>query len=208
MKHRKGRLPFAALPVLLLTLSLMTHCESNAEATQRKEAYFAGGCFWCIEADFEKLPGVISVVSGYAGGRGENPTYRNYSRRGHIEVARIIYDAEKISYAKLLSYFMTRINPLDGEGQFCDRGPSYATAIFYRTAAEKKLALKAIHDTGKILGKPVRTRVIRFTKFWKAEGYHQNYYIKNPLRYRSYRNQCQRDQKLREVWQGKKLPMK
>jgi len=196
----------SATGTLFLLISLIVLLDAEPmEAASPGEAYFAGGCFWCVEADFEKLPGVLRAESGYAGGRGASPTYQDYSRKGHIEAVKVIYDRKKISYRELLSYFMMHINPLDSGGQFCDRGFSYSSALFYRTGAEKKLAMEAINKTEKILRRPVVTRVIKLRNFYKAEKYHQNYYRVNPLRYKYYRHGCGRDKKIKKIWKGRKL---
>lgn len=205
---RQRKKLISATGTLLLIISVVIFFDGKTmEAASPGEAYFAGGCFWCVEADFEKLHGVLRAESGYAGGRGTNPTYQNYSRKGHIEAVKVIYDKKKISYRELLSYFMMHIDPLDSGGQFCDRGFSYSSALFYRTGAEKKLALNAIKKTEKVLARPVATRVIRLTAFYKAEKYHQNYYRVNPIRYKYYRHGCGRDKKIKEIWKGRKLSL-
>ena len=205
MRAGKTAIQLTGVIALLFVSGLYFLSDADARQLARAEAYFAGGCFWCVEADFEKLPGVISVVSGYAGGWGKNPGYRNYSSKGHIEAAKIIYNPQKISYGRLLAHFMINIDPTDGGGQFCDRGFSYSTAVFYRTPSEKKQALQAVEETRRILRKKTATRVVRLTRFWKAEEYHQDYYKKNPLRYRYYRRSCGRDARLQDLWQGRKL---
>ncbi|MCF6221339.1 MAG: peptide-methionine (S)-S-oxide reductase MsrA [Robiginitomaculum sp.] len=175
----------------------------QTETANRAEAVFAGGCFWCVEADFEKLPGVIEAVSGYAGGHVKNPTYKQVvgGGTGHYEVAKIIYDPGKVSYGELLEHFWTTVDPTDDGGQFCDRGQSYATAIFanpeqIETARASKKALQA---SGR-LKKKVVTPVIKAVPFYKAETYHQDYYKKNPIRYKYYRTGCRRDKRLKQIW--------
>jgi len=165
---------------------------------QTATAVFAGGCFWCVEADFEKLDGVGDVVSGYAGGATDNPTYRNHE--GHLEVAEIPYDPSVITYRELVDYFFRHVDPLDAGGQFCDRGHSYTTAVFYRTAEEYEAAKAAKAAAEEALGKEVVTPIRELQKFWIAEDYHQDYYKKNPVRYKFYRTSCGRDRRVKEVW--------
>lgn len=158
----------------------------------------AGGCFWCVESDFEKLAGVGDVLAGYAGGESHSPTYQNHA--DHLEVVEIAYDDRVISYKELVAYLLRHIDPLDAGGQFCDRGHSYTTAIFYRTPTERAAAEAALSDAEAQLGQQVATRILALDRFWIAEDYHQDYYKKNPLRYRYYRNGCGRDQRIAEVW--------
>jgi peptide methionine sulfoxide reductase msrA/msrB len=167
-----------------------------------QKAIFAGGCFWCMEADFEKIPGVRSVTSGYIGGTGPDPTYENYGAKGYIEAVEVIYDSSVITYERLLDYFWRSIDPTDGDGQFCDRGHGYSTAIFYTTEEQKNLAerTKAALNTSGTLKDPVQTMILEAGKFYPAEDYHQDYYKKNPARYKFYRFRCGRDSRLEEVW--------
>lgn len=180
--------------------------EVKKAMTQKKAgtatATFAGGCFWCTEADFEKVPGVTEVVSGYAGGSGENPTYETYARLGHLEVIQVRYDPAKVSYAQLLDVFWRHIDPTDPDGQFVDRGAGYRSAIFYHDEEQKRLAeaSKAALEASGRFAKPVVTEIVRLNRFYPAEGYHQDYYKKNPLRYRYYRSGSGRDQFLEKVW--------
>lgn len=168
-----------------------------AAAQTRAEAVFAGGCFWCVESDFEHLDGVIEAESGYTGGTLQSPTYENHE--GHIEAVRVIYDPSRVSYARLLSHFWRHHDPLDGAGQFCDRGPSYAPAIFV-TEAQRPAAEATRAEVQRILGREVATPIRPLTRFWRAEEYHQDYYEKNPVPYRFYRWRCGRDQRVSEVW--------
>jgi peptide methionine sulfoxide reductase msrA/msrB len=173
----------------------------NAVTTERI-ATLAGGCFWCVESDFEKVPGVIKVVSGYAGGTGANPTYESYARMGYIEAVQVYYDPQKINYEKLLNYFWHHIDPTDGGGQFVDRGPQYRSAIFYQDDEQRQMAEKskqALDKSGK-LGKPIATNLIKLTKFYPAEDYHQNYHTKNPIRYNYYRHGSGRDKTVKKLW--------
>jgi len=158
----------------------------------------AGGCFWCVESDLEKLPGVGDVISGYAGGGTDNPTYRNHA--AHLEVVQAPYDPTQTSYAEIVTYFLRHIDPLDDGGQFCDRGHSYTTAVFYETPEERTLAEAALAKAADELGKTIVTPAIELDKFWIAEDYHQNYYQKNPIRYNYYRRGCGRDARVAEVW--------
>jgi len=169
-----------------------------------KVAIFAGGCFWCMEGPFDKLAGVVSTTSGYTGGEKKNPTYKEVSAggTGHAEAVRIVYDPAKVSYERLLEVFWHNIDPLARDRQFCDAGPQYRSAIFHvdeeqrRAAAASKAALEA---SGKLKG-PIATQIVPAGEFWPAEEYHQDYYQKNPIRYRYYRGGCGRDSRLKELW--------
>ncbi|PHS37086.1 MAG: peptide-methionine (S)-S-oxide reductase [Robiginitomaculum sp.] len=199
---------FTKIAFSVLAIGLTASGFANAQASDKimpkqAEAVFAGGCFWCVEADFEKLPGVLEAVSGYAGGHTKNPTYKQVTRNntGHYEVAKIIYDPTKISYSELVEYFWTTVDPTDAGGQFCDRGQSYATAIFatpgqIETARTSKTALE---NSGRLKDKVV-TPILPSARFYKAETYHQDYYKKNPIRYNYYRTGCRRDKRLRKLW--------
>jgi peptide methionine sulfoxide reductase msrA/msrB len=167
-------------------------------------ATFAGGCFWCTEADLEKLDGVVKVVSGYTGGNEENPSYEQVSsgRTGHVEAIQIYYDPTKIAYEELLDTFWKQIDPTDSGGQFVDRGSQYRSAIFYHDEEQKRLAEKSKEDlnrSGKF-NKPIVTAIVKFKKFYEAEDYHQDYSKKNPLNYQFYRFSSGRDQFLTGVW--------
>lgn len=170
---------------------------SSAQQGARAEAVFAGGCFWCVESDFEHLDGVIEAVSGYTGGELLNPTYQNHE--GHVEAVRVIYDPSRISYRQLLHHFWRHHDPLDGGGQFCDRGPSYAPAIFV-TDAQRAEAEASLAETQRVLGRQIATPIRPAGRFWRAEDYHQDYYERNSVQYRFYRWRCGRDQRIREVW--------
>jgi peptide methionine sulfoxide reductase msrA/msrB len=175
--------------------------ETNA-ITSESIATLAGGCFWCVESDFEKFPGVIKVISGYAGGKGGNPTYETYAEMGYIEAVQVYYDPQKITYEQLLNYFWRHIDPTDGGGQFSDRGPQYRSAIFYQDNEQRQIAEKskqALEKSGK-LGKHIATDIIKFTNFYPAEEYHQNYHTKNPARYNFYRKWSGRDHTVRKLW--------
>ncbi len=175
-----------------------------AENVMTKKATFAGGCFWCVEADFEKLPGVVKVISGYTGGNRENPTYEEVSSgtTGHVEAVQVYYDPNKVTYEELLDFFWRHIDPTDSGGQFVDRGPQYRSIIFYHDEEQRKLAEKskeALDKSGRFK-KPVVTEIIKFTKFYEAEEYHQDYYKKHSLKYAYYRHGSGRDQFLSKVW--------
>lgn len=159
------------------------------------KAMFAGGCFWCMEKPFEQLDGVVDVVSGYAGGTAQNPTYENYARGGHIEVVEITFEPEKISYAELLEVYWRQVDPTDAGGQFVDRGHAYTTAIFYADDQQRRLAeaSRAELEASRIFRAPIVTPILPYATFYPAEEYHQNYYKKNPLRYSFYRSRSGRD---------------
>jgi peptide methionine sulfoxide reductase msrA/msrB len=165
-------------------------------------ATVAGGCFWCVESDFEKVPGVLKVVSGYTGGTGEHPTYETYAQQGYIEAVQIFYDPAKVTYEQLLDVLWRHIDPTDGGGQFGDRGPQYRSAIFTHDEEQRRIAEKSKEELGKSgrFSKPIVTEIIKFERFIDAEEYHQDYYKKNPLRYRYYRHGSGRDQFLEKVW--------
>jgi len=170
-----------------------------------KTATFAGGCFWCVEADFDKVEGVISTTSGYTGGRTANPTYEEVSGggTGHAEAVEIVYDPAKVSYEKLLDVFWHNIDPLVKDRQFCDRGDQYRTAIFYHDDEQRRLAEGSKAAVEKRFKQPVYTQIVAAGPFTKAEEYHQDFYVKNPIRYKFYRFNCGRDARLEELW-GKK----
>ena len=178
----------------------------NQSVKMTQTAVFAGGCFWCTEADFEKLDGVLEVISGYTGGNVENPTYEQVSSgsTGHIESIKVIYDPSKVSYADLLNYFWKHVDPTDGGGQFVDRGGQYISAIFYTTETEKQLAeasKKTLEASG-VFNKPIVTKIVPLGEFYKAENYHQDYYDRNPIRYKWYRHGSGRDKFLEKSWKN------
>lgn len=174
---------------------------------ESRTATFAGGCFWCMESDFEKLPGVIDAVSGYSGGGGENPTYEDYGQKGHVEVIQVIYDPMKIGYNELLENFWVNIDSLDDGGQFCDRGHPYTTAIFYHDSEQKSLAEKSKEKVSEVLGESIVTPILKLDKFYKAEDYHQNYHNAHSVKYKAYRYACRRDARLKELWKNKTLDL-
>ncbi len=194
-------LPFAVLLIaagLLGTPSLAQNGEQQPLAT----ATFAGGCFWCMEPPFDKLDGVVSTVSGYIGGRTNMPTYDDVSAggTGHAEAVEIVYDPAKVSYDQLLDAFWRNVDPLDAGGQFCDRGDQYRSAIFVHDDRQLQGAEASKKAVSSLLEQPIVTAIVPATTFYPAEDYHQDYYEKNPLRYRFYRFNCGRDGRLRELW--------
>lgn len=184
-----------------------TATTSSLAPGEQEVAVFAGGCFWCTESDFDKMPGVLSTTSGYTGGNVENPTYEQVSAgtTGHIEAVLVSYDPTITSYAKLVEAFWPTIDPLTANAQFCDQGEQYRSAIFYSTP-EEKAAAEASRDALQASGRfsqPIVTEILPGAVFYPAEEYHQDYYMKNPLRYAYYRNGCGRDDRLEQLW-GKK----
>jgi len=165
-------------------------------------AIVAGGCFWCLEHPFERLDGVGEVVSGYTGGDEVGPSYRDvgYGRTGHVEAVRIVYDPERISYAKLLEVFFRNIDPTQDDGQFCDRGPQYRTAVFVEDAAQRRAAEAAKADAAAKLDDPIVTEIRDAGPFYIAEDYHQDYYRTHPVQYQRYRRGCGRDARLKALW--------
>jgi peptide-methionine (S)-S-oxide reductase len=167
-------------------------------------ATFAGGCFWCMEPPFDKIDGVLSTTSGYTGGNKENPTYKEVSRgsTGHAESVQVVYDPKRVSYEQLLNVFWHNIDPTSAGGQFCDWGNQYRSEIFYHDENQKRLAeqSKAALEKSKPFKEPIVTRITAATTFWPAEEYHQDYYQKNPVRYKFYRYGCGRDKRLQELW--------
>ena len=166
------------------------------------KATFAGGCFWCMEPPFDKLAGVSATVSGYTGGHRKQPKYEEVSAgtTGHVEVLEITYDPTKVSYQQLLDVYWRNVDPLDDGGQFCDRGEQYKTAIFYHNDEQKRLAEQSKIKAAERLGRKVVTPIRPAAQFYAAEDYHQNYYQRNPLRYKYYRFSCGRDKRLEQLW--------
>ena len=174
----------------------------SAFASKKEKAYFAGGCFWCVEESFEKLNGVEEVISGYSGGTTENPTYKEvtYGKTGHFEVVEVIYNKEIITYEELLKNFWLNIDPFDAYGQFCDKGYSYRSVAFFQNSNEKKLIERDIKDLEKKFNKKIVTYVRKFSKFFKAEDYHQDFYKIKFQKYIRYKNACKREQTLNNIW--------
>jgi len=174
---------------------------STAAAGPLAQAVFAGGCFWSAEHDIERTSGVTDVVVGYTGGIRRHPTYESHG--GHLEAIRVTYDPAKISYAALVDAFFHNIDPTDPQGQICDRGPSYRTAVFVASPEERAQAEAVKAQAARTLGKPVATQVLDAGVFWPAEAYHQHYARKNPADYMAYRLGCGRDARIRAVWRGR-----
>ena len=174
---------------------------SNFAMANEKKAYFAGGCFWCVEEAFEKTPGVLSAMSGYTGGHVKNPTYEqvSYTETGHYEAVEVVYDAEKVSFDQLLDVFWKNIDPFDGQGQFCDKGTSYLSAVFYQNDEEKKLFEESKKRLNIDISK-IATDIKPLDIFYPAEDYHQDYYKKNPIRYKFYKTSCGRQLRLKKIW--------
>ena len=176
---------------------------SNIGQTQNvKTAYFAGGCFWCMEEAFENVKGVLDVVSGYSGGTTKNPTYKEVvkGKTGHFEAIEVRYDSDKIKYKDLLENFWINIDPFDADGQFCDKGYSYKSVAFYLSDIEKNLITNSIKSLEKKFNKKIVTYIIKFEKFYKAEEYHQDYYVKNFINYLRYKKGCKRVKTLEKIW--------
>ena len=165
-------------------------------------AVFAGGCFWCMEGPFESLKGVVSVESGYTGGPEKQPAYMMVAKgkTGHVEAVRVVYRPDEVSYAELLNTFWHNIDPTQDDGQFCDKGQQYRSAVFVGSDEERTLAEQSRDAAGKRLGRTIVTQVLPGQDFWLAEEYHQDFYKKNPRRYRSYRAGCGRDHRLQQLW--------
>ncbi len=185
--------------------SLATWIPSGSlQAVEPAKAYFAGGCFWCMEEAFEKVEGVIAVASGYMGGTVANPTYEQVSagHTGHAESVEVLYDPSKVTYQKLLEAFWRNVDPLTSNAQFCDHGTQYRAAVFYTTDEEKRLAeeSKAAIEKSKRFPAPIVTQLVQASTFYQAEEYHQDYYKKNPLRYKYYKYGCGRAQRLEALW--------
>ena len=191
------------ITALVMSLSLAAYAETAA-APKIETAILGGGCFWCIEADYEKLDGVLEVLSGYAGGDSKNPTYEQVSSgtSGHIEVVQVRYDANKISYSEILDYFWRHIDPTRDDGQFCDSGRQYRPVIIYLNAEQHRQALASMKKISatKPFPAPLKVELIADKPFYLAEDFHQDYYKKNPIRYSYYRHSCGRDAKVEALW--------
>ena len=191
---------------LLNILPMYAETSSDTSVENRnkyKKAYFAGGCFWCMEESFDKIKGVTKSISGYSGGHVKNPTYKEvvYKDTGHVEVIEVYYDPKLTSYDELLKEFWINIDPFDANGQFCDKGKSYRSVAFYQNVKQKKLIEKSISNIEKKLNnQKVVTLIWKFKKFYPAEDYHQDYYQKNFLRYLAYKTACQREEILNKIW--------
>ncbi len=192
------------LSLLLALVSLASASEEASSSAKTERAVFAGGCFWCMEGPFDKLPGVISTRSGYTAGHVKNPSYRQVSAgsTGHTEAVEVVFDPAKISFDQLLKVFWKNIDPLDAKGQFCDKGSQYRAGIFYQNESQQASAessLAMLKNSGRFQ-KPIVTEITRGSVFYPAEDYHQDYYLRNPVRYKYYRFSCGRDKRLETLW--------
>jgi len=193
--------------IVAVALVLFGNAAAQAPAASLAKATFAGGCFWCVEADFDKVDGVISTTSGYIGGRVPNPTYAQVSagNTGHTEAVEIVFDPRKVSYEKLLDVFWVSIDPTVKDRQFCDIGSQYRAVVFFHDDGQRRAAeaSKAALEKNKRFAQPIVTPIEMATTFYPAEDYHQDYYRKNPVRYAYYRSGCGRDARLKELWGDK-----
>jgi peptide-methionine (S)-S-oxide reductase len=196
------------LAMLLVAISFGAGAaDANKVPPGHAVATFAGGCFWCMEPPYDKLPGVFATISGYTGGAKANPTYQEVSSgaTGHAEAVQVVYDPKKITYEQLLDVYWHNVDPTVKDRQFCDAGTQYRTAIFYHDEAQRKAAeaSKAALEKSKPFRQPIVTAIQMASAFYPAEEYHQDYYTKNPVRYQIYRNGCGRDARLKELWGDK-----
>jgi peptide-methionine (S)-S-oxide reductase len=195
---------FRAAALAVFALAISTTVNAQGAASQYSKATFAGGCFWCVESDFDKIDGVISTTSGYTGGKTVNPTYHEVSAggTGHAESVEIVFDPKRVTYERLLEYFWHTIDPTVKDQQFCDFGSQYRTAIFYQDDGQRRAAeaSKAALEKSKPFPQPIVTEIVAAGPFYPAEEYHQDYYKKNPIRYHYYRNGCGRDARLKQLW--------
>lgn len=186
--------------IAAFAVAAMTSLAAPALSADTETAIFAGGCFWCVESDFDPVDGVLSTTSGYIGGRGENPTYYDHSKRGWREAVKIDFDPAKVSYMELVDAFFRSVDPTDAGGQFCDRGHSYTTAVYATNEDQAKTAKMAKVAAETELGQTVATPIEDATTFYAAEDYHQDYHNKNPVRYKYYRYSCGRDKRVKKLW--------
>lgn len=192
----------------LAGLALASNANSQSATTEMADdaamatetAIFAGGCFWCVEKDFDHVEGVLETTSGYIGGNSDNPTYQSHVAAGDWEAVEIVYDPAVVTYEELTHSFFRTVDPLDDGGQFCDRGHSYTTAIFVLNDDQRAIAQAAAEAASADLGESVATDIIDAPRFWPAEDYHQDYYLKNPIRYNFYRTSCRRDSTVERRW--------
>jgi len=202
----RGFLGIAKKSVAVIALAAAFPAAAEAPARLAAKATFAGGCFWCVQSDFDKVPGVIGTTAGYAGGATINPTYAEVGsgRTGHAESVEVVYDPAKVTYGQLLDAFWHNVDPLVKDRQFCDVGNQYRTAIFVHNEEQQHLAEESKKRIEAQLKAPVFTEIVPAGPFYPAEDYHQNYHLKNPVRYKFYRWNCGRDRRLEQIW-GKKL---
>jgi len=202
--HRKVPVNARWMSGLLASVLLSAGAVHAQTAPVTAKATFAGGCFWCVEADFDKVPGVLSTTSGYIGGTTANPTYQQVSRNGtgHAEAVEIVFDPAKVNYATLVEKFWRTIDPTTKDRQFCDAGNPYRTAIFTHDAAQAEVVKRSLAalEKSKPFKEPIVTEIAVATRFYPAEDYHQDYYLKNPIRYKYYRTSCGRDARLEQLW--------
>jgi len=195
---------YSAFVLFVTSFAALAQEETSEAPENLSTAIFAGGCFWCIEADFEKLDGVLDVVSGYTGGSEETADYKSvtYEQTGHLEAVQVSYDPERVSYAKLVEYFWRHIDPTDDKGQFCDKGHSYLSALYYSNDSEREIAEKSLAELqeNKPFEEDIVTPLLPAKPFYLAEEYHQDYYLKNPIRYGFYRRGCGRDARVNALW--------
>ena len=199
MKSRSN--PFVSL-LLVALVGVSLAATAGEKRQQLATAIFAGGCFWCMEHPFDEVDGVVSTTSGYTGGHVSDPTYKQVSAgtTGHTEAVQVVYDPAKVDYQALLKIFWRNVDPLDPSGQFCDKGSQYRTAIFYVDDAQRRLAEASKARLEQRFPEPIVTELEPATVFYPAENYHQDYYQKNPIRYRLYRYRCGRDERLKQLW--------
>ena len=204
MLHKKALTLINALLTFSTAQAMQTTGGDMTNGSHYQIATFAGGCFWCVESDFDKLPGIIDTISGFTGGHVENPSYEQVSEggTGHAEAVQITYDPAKISYEQLLDYFWHSIDPTTANAQFCDHGSQYRSAIFYHNEEQHRLAeqSRSMLEKTKPFKEPIVTEIIAGTKFYPAEEYHQNFHQKSSLKYKFYRIRCGRDDRLEELW--------
>lgn len=201
--------PLFTAVFLVTLLTSISSVKAEKETNNDSKAYFAGGCFWCMEQALEKIDGVSDVISGYMGGSAQNSTYRKVAAglTKHYEAVEVIYDPEKVSYRDLLAAFWRNVDPHDPNGQFCDKGPQYRAAIFAQNAQEQAAAKSSLHaiQEANILSQPIITEIIEASPFYPAEDYHQNYYKTNSVRYGFYKTLCRRTERLQNVWENHDL---
>lgn len=197
-------MPLVLRALFVASLALLGAVSASAQVPRQETAVFAGGCFWCVEEAFEKVPGVTKAVSGYIGGTTPNPTYEQVAAKqtGHAEAVEVTYDPTKVSYAQLVDWFWRNIDPFDANGQFCDKGSPYRSGIHYRGEAQKKVAedTKAALDASGRFKQKIVTEIVPAGTFYAAEDYHQDYYKKNATRYQYYKFACGRAQRLEAIW--------
>ena len=196
------RVILTALAALVVAILLPLSAPASLAAGSTQTAIFAGGCFWCVESDFDKVPGVVSTTSGYIGGSADTAKYKTVTggNTGHFEAVKIVFDPKKVTYSKLLHVFWRSVDPTDPGGQFCDRGDSYKTGVFATSDKQLAQARASKKKAQEALGKTIVTPVRKAGTFFAAEGYHQNYYKRNPVRYKVYRYGCGRDARIKSLW--------